>query len=114
MKKLLMILILSFLTTSNANTGEITQNGEVYSTGTFGFGADPYVIGCIYDLLDASYGSKCAQRSFKWYFDEATYPGSYDRAYRKCYNELFRTGTRKYVNFKRGLNEGDYTIECSG
>ena len=31
----------------------------------------------------------------------------------KCQNELLRTGTRKYVNFRRGLNDGDYSIICS-
>ena len=113
MKKVLVIVILSLLMTNNLISKEITINGEKYNTGTFGFGADPYVIGCIYDNLDASFGKKCAHRSFRHYFNEGKYPGSWNRAFQKCQNELLRTGTRKYVNFRRGLNDGDYSIICS-
>ena len=114
MRKICLITFIGLLTTSTVNSGEITQNGKVYSTGTLSFGADPYVIGCIYDTLDASFGSKCAQRSLKWYFNEGKYPGSLNEAYEKCRNDLYRRGINKYVNFARGLSEGDYTIECSG
>jgi len=113
MKNILIIFIIFFLNISKVNTAETNQNGEIYNTGTWGFGQDPYIIGCIYDLLDASFGMKCAHRSYEWYYDEATYKGSRQRAYQKCYNELYSYGSRKYVNFRNSLNGGDYTIECN-
>ena len=73
------------------------------------FFSDPYVIGCIYDLLDASFGKKCAHRSMKYYFHEGKHRGSLNEAYKKCRNELMRTGSRKYRNF----NLEDYSVECN-
>lgn len=100
MKKFLVFLFLSLLISSNAKA-------DHYKTGIM-FG-DPYVIGCIYDLLDSSFGSKCAQRSIKFYFNERKHRGSYDLAYEKCYSYLRELGYRKYRNF----NNEDYQISCS-
>ena len=73
------------------------------------FFSDPYVSGCIFDLLDASFGKKCAQRSIKFYFSERKHRGSYDQAYDNCYSYLRRLGVQKYRNF----NNEDYQISCS-
>ena len=100
MKKLLGILVLGLLFSSNAKA-------DHYKTGILF--ADPYVIGCIYDLLDASFGKKCAQRSIKFYFNERKHRGSYDQAYDNCYSYLRRLGVQKYRNF----NNEDYQISCS-
>ena len=106
MKKLLGIVILSLLVYINPlNTNN--SNADHYNRGFFF--ADPYVIGCIYDLLDASFGKKCAQRSIKFYFNERKHRGSYDQAYDKCYSYLRRLGVQKYRNF----NNEDYQISCS-
>ena len=100
MKKLLAIVVLGLLWSGSAKA-------DHYKTGIM-FG-DPYVIGCIYDLLDASFGSKCAQRSIKFYFNERKHRGSYDRAYNNCYSYLRELGYRKYNNF----NNETYQISCS-
>ena len=105
MKKLLWILILSLLVYINPlNTNN--SNADHYKTGMFF--ADPYVSGCIFDLLDASFGKKCAQSSLKYYFSENKHRGSMKKAYDKCYAELRRTGFRKYRNF----NREDFSVEC--
>ena len=72
------------------------------------FFSDPYVSGCIFDLLDASFGKKCAQSSLKYYFHEGKHRGSMNKAFDKCYAELRRTGFRKY----RGFNRDDFSVEC--
>ena len=107
MKKLLGIVVLGFvLYFSPSNT--IESKADHYKTGMFF--ADPYVIGCIYDLLDASFGSKCAHRSPKYYYHEGKHKGSWDKAYERCYNYLRRLGHRTYRNF----NRDDFSVECSG
>ena len=107
MKKLFStILVLGLLFYINPlNTNN--SNADHYKKGIFF--PDPYVIGCIYDLLDASFGKKCAHRSLKYYFSENKHRGSMKEAYNKCYSELRITGHRKYRNF----NNEDYSIECS-
>jgi hypothetical protein len=113
MKNIIIIFILFFLNVSKVNSGEINQNGEIYNTGTWGIGEDTYVIGCIYDAVDSSFGTKCAHRSSKWYYYEPKYQGSLNRAYQKCKNELYNYGSKKYVNFRSSLNDGGYEIDCS-
>ena len=100
MKKLLAIVVLGLLLGGNAKA-------DHYKTGLFF--ADPYVVGCIYDLLDASFGKKCAQRSPKFYFNERKHKGSYKQAYSKCYSYLRGLGASKYNDF----NNEDYQISCS-
>lgn len=100
MKTFLTILLTFFISNSNVKA-------DHYDKG-FLFG-DPYVIGCIYDLLDATFGKKCAQRSIKFYFNENKHQGSYNLAYRNCYSYLKTLGYRKYKNF----NNEDYQISCS-
>jgi nuclear transport factor 2 (NTF2) superfamily protein len=73
-----------------------------------GWFQDPYVEGCIYDLLDASFGKRCAQISVRYYFNEAKHKGSYMKAYENCQNYLEELGHRKYRNF----NSDDFSIEC--
>ena len=107
MKKILGIVVLCFaFYVSPTNT--IDSKADHYKTGII-FG-DPYVIGCIYDLLDASFGSKCAHRSPKYYYHEGKHKGSWDKAYERCYNYLRRLGHRTYRNF----NRDDFSVECSG
>ena len=105
MKKLLgmfvLSIILSFHPVSFNNTkADHYDKGILFS--------DPYVRGCIFDLLDATFGKKCAHRSLKYYFHEGKHRGSMQEAYDKCYAELRRTGIRKYRNF----NREDFSIEC--
>ena len=107
MRKILGIGILSlsfYLNPLNINN----SNADHYNKGFFF--ADPYVIGCIYDLLDASFGTKCAHRSIKFYYHEGKHKGSWDKAYQDCRNYLRSTAYRKYRDF----NNDDYSIECSG
>jgi hypothetical protein len=107
MKKILYLIIFCFLINTNFTKIDHVK-ADHYKTGLMF--ADPYVIGCIYDLLDASFGKKCAQRSLKYYYHEGKHKGSWNKAYEKCYNELRQLGYRKYRNF----NNTDYSIECSG
>jgi hypothetical protein len=107
MKKLLGIFVFGLLVFLNP-INENSAKADHYKKGII-FG-DPYVIGCIYDLLDASFGKKCAHRSIKFYYHEGKHKGSWDKAYDKCRNYLRQVGYRKYRNF----NSVDYSIECSG
>ena len=105
MKKLLGIIVLGFVLYLNP-TNINNVKADHYKKGMFF--SDPYVSGCIYDLLDASFGKKCAHSSFKYYYHEGKHKGSWDKAYDKCYAELRRTGFRKYRNF----NRDDFSVEC--
>jgi hypothetical protein len=107
MKKILPILFLGILINISFINND-SAKADHYKTGIIF--ADPYVIGCIYDLLDASFGSKCAHRSPKYYYHEGKHKGSWNKAYDRCYNYLRRIGYRKYRNF----NNVDYSVECSG
>ena len=105
MNKLLGILVLGFILYLNPINID-SAKADHYKKGIFF--SDPYVSGCIFDLLDASFGKKCAQSSLDYYFSENKHRGSMKKAYDKCYAELTRKGFRTYRNF----NRQDFSVEC--
>ena len=105
MKNILGIVALSFILYLNPINID-NAKADHYKKGIFF--SDPYVSGCIFDLLDASFGKKCAQSSLKYYFHEGKHRGSMNKAFDKCYAELRRAGFRKY----RGFNRDDFSVEC--